>query len=168
MTQKHLRSCVDLADRAKSLGSEELFVETYPFPFLVVLPAELWETTGYRTIDRSSGRASDVVRTAPLTKRTGSNAFSSMITIGRTENNDVILKAPGVSKFHAFVSAMGSSYTLTDGGSTFGTWVNSVRLESRVASDPLRCGDEIRLGESVRLTFYTSAGLYKALGSLAP
>src|SRR5205814_569075 len=42
-------------------------------------------------------------RTLVCPVRKTTRAFPSMITIGRTSNNDVVLNDVGISKFHAFI-----------------------------------------------------------------
>jgi hypothetical protein len=57
----------------------------------------------------------------------------------------------GVSRQHAQIS-FSSNYTISDTGSTNGTWLNQARLTAHKAY-VLRSGDEIRLG-TLRLTVY--------------
>lgn len=65
------------------------------------------------------------------------------ITIGRHEDNTIVLDNPRVSSYHARVDKAGSDYVLTDLQSTNGTLVNNENVFSR----RLQHGDRIRIGE---------------------
>ncbi len=103
---------------------------------------------------------------ARIRKREGANAFGIMVTIGRARNNDVEINSPDVSKFHAYVmfGAAPGEATLTDAGSTYGTFVGARQLKAREDRVPLRPGDEVRVG-SVRMTFHTPGSFYDFLKS---
>ena len=102
---------------------------------------------------------------ATIRKRPGANAFSGMVTIGRARNNDIEVKSAGVSKFHAYVLVDRDGTTsLTDAGSTNGTFVNDEQVEERGRIE-LRPGDQILLG-SVRGHFHTPVSLYDYLQSV--
>jgi len=58
---------------------------------------------------------------------------------------------PAVSRRHAEIRGSASGYVIVDLGSTNGTVVNG-RVIARHQETPLADGDEIRLGESCRLT----------------
>lgn len=57
------------------------------------------------------------------------------VTIGRKESNDVIIANLGVSGTHARVDSVADQYTLTDVGSTNGTFVNKELITSRILKD---------------------------------
>ena len=84
----------------------------------------------------------------------------SSLTIGRLEKCDVTIDDHTVSSEHAALSLDGSVWTLTDLGSTNGTFVD----EARVEAEPRTLGDgcSVRVGET-RLLF-TDAD---AMGSMA-
>ncbi|MBV8374230.1 MAG: FHA domain-containing protein, partial [Candidatus Eremiobacteraeota bacterium] len=71
--------------------------------------------------------------------------------IGRSEDNDVFLVDPSVSRTHAIVEIEGSEPVVRDLGSTNGTYVNGERVEAR----PLRDGDELTFGNT-RMRFEAS------------
>src|SRR5690242_2597304 len=54
--------------------------------------------------------------------------FPSMITVGRTQNNDIVVPDTAISKFHAFFRLDGKSVELADAGSRNGTFVDNRRL----------------------------------------
>jgi hypothetical protein len=74
---------------------------------------------------------------------------SSGVVLGRSRQSDVMVDDPNVSRAHAEVRPHGSSWVLTDLGSTNGT-----RLNGRRVSQPevLKPGDEIEVGTTT-LTF---------------
>ena len=100
------------------------------------------------------------LRLAPLTKRPGANSFSMMITVGRTENNDIVLKHTMVSKFHAYFRTLGENFTLVDAGSLNGTWLDGKRCAPE-RSYPLKSGSQIKLGGAVIAEFMTPADLFQ-------
>jgi len=71
------------------------------------------------------------------------------VTIGREDYNAFPLKERGVSRLHAKIERTAEGYTISDMGSTNGTFVNGERIERRL----LRDGDVIRIGRA-RLTFH--------------
>jgi len=65
--------------------------------------------------------------------RSGTTPFADMVSVGRVEGNDIVIRHATVSKIHAFFSEVEpGSWTLTDKGSTNGTWVGGVRLQPDV------------------------------------
>src|SRR5262249_7924973 len=67
--------------------------------------------------------------------------FPSMITVGRTDNNDLVVPDEQISKFHAFFRLVGDRVELSDADSRNGTFVGTRRLEPRGASVPLVAND---------------------------
>jgi hypothetical protein len=65
--------------------------------------------------------------------------------IGRSEECDVFLVDPSVSRTHAIVELVEGEPSLRDLGSTNGTFVNGARVEARA----LRAGDELMFGNTV-------------------
>ena len=63
----------------------------------------------------------------------------NLVFLGRSENNDLIIKSKGVSYRHAKIERVGSRYKLLDLSGTGNTFVNNRRVEQRM----LRDGDEI-------------------------
>jgi hypothetical protein len=63
--------------------------------------------------------------------------------IGRNEDNDIVLQAPTVGRFHAIVQQIGdAAYSITDQSSTNGTLVNNRKIDTSTLCD----GDVISLG----------------------
>ena len=71
------------------------------------------------------------------------------ITVGRSEDNDVVLPDSRVSAVHALLERLGPHWSVRDLGSRNGTEVNGQRL---MAERVLHPGDEIHVGAS-RLIF---------------
>ncbi len=77
--------------------------------------------------------------------------FPSMITVGRTANNDIVVPDVSVSKFHAFFRTADGTLTLADAGSKNGTQVRGEPLAAKGAGVAVQPGDSVKLGE-VELT----------------
>ena len=69
------------------------------------------------------------------------------ITIGRDEDNGIIIDNLAVSSYHAKIDKVGPDYFLTDLQSTNGTFVN----DQRVVTHKLSHGDNITVGKHVFL-----------------
>lgn len=65
------------------------------------------------------------------------------LKIGRAEENDVVLKDDGISRFHARLLLDNGSLWLQDAGSRNGVFVNGVRVTGHQA---LRVDDTIKVG----------------------
>ncbi|MBI5511708.1 MAG: FHA domain-containing protein [Deltaproteobacteria bacterium] len=92
--------------------------------------------------------------------RTSSKTNSpGFVSIGRTENNDIVINDVSVSKFHAFCRLNGDgSVVILDSGSSNGTFVNDIAVPRHGSGEPvhLSTGDTVRLG-TVRLSFLPHA-----------
>lgn len=65
-----------------------------------------------------------------------------VVTIGRRQDNDVVIAEPRVSRSHAQIEKRGSDYYIVDLGSSHGTYVNGQATKEY----RLRAGDRIELG----------------------
>jgi pSer/pThr/pTyr-binding forkhead associated (FHA) protein len=97
----------------------------------------------------------------PLAKKPGAS-FPDMITVGRTGNNDVVLRDVTVSRLHAFFRRRDERWVLADAGSKNGTAVDGESLQPRRERD-LASGTGVRIGD-LELTFYTAHDLFDMLG----
>lgn len=95
-------------------------------------------------------------------KKTERNPFQNMVTLGRAQNNDVIVPLSTVSKLHAILAHGPDGWTITDQRSTNGTMVDDERLE-HPASAPLSDGTVVRFGPDVTAKFFTPPGLFEFL-----
>lgn len=66
-------------------------------------------------------------------RKRSEGAFSRLIGIGRTRNNDIVLPMAKVSKYHAYIQKdpETAAYTIADAGSKNGTLVDGIMLASR-------------------------------------
>jgi ABC transport system ATP-binding/permease protein len=69
------------------------------------------------------------------------------VTVGRADDNDLVLADPEVSRHHTRLEPDGHGWRAIDLGSTNGTWVNGVRLNAAI----LGVGDDVAFGD-VRYT----------------
>ncbi len=76
------------------------------------------------------------------------------LTIGRHEDNDIVIENPYISRYHAQIISEGKRHLIRDVGSTSGTFANGERITQR----RMKNGDCIRLGRGrgVELHFYSS------------
>ncbi|MGE0708592.1 MAG: FHA domain-containing protein [Planctomycetota bacterium] len=98
----------------------------------------------------------------PVKKREGGNAFTSMITVGRAPNNDVVLHDPSVSKFHAYFTQREGGLHVIDAGATNFTKLNGAQLAPNKPSAALGSGDLLDFGD-VRARFLDARGLFDYL-----
>lgn len=75
---------------------------------------------------------------------TKTHPLGAVTTIGRAETCDICLPDPSVSRRHAEIRKIGSTFVLTDLGSTNGTMVNGARIAERALTD----GDRITVGRT--------------------
>ena len=86
-----------------------------------------------------------VILTGPQTGR--KVPLSSSLVLGRGDDADVRIPHQSVSRAHARIMRAGDGYVVHDLGSSNGTYVNGVRVESK----ELAAGDRIQLGARVVL-----------------
>jgi hypothetical protein len=72
------------------------------------------------------------------------------VSIGREEDNEVVLPDRRISRRHAVIEREGDRYYIRDCGSKNGTFVNGNLLQARV---PLKDGDAIQIATGFTLTF---------------
>jgi hypothetical protein len=75
----------------------------------------------------------------------------TVITVGRHPDSNLVLADPNVSRNHAEIRPQGDRYVVVDLGSTNGTRVNGVRVDTQVLED----GDELTFGNT-RMRFEAS------------
>ena len=144
----------DWGDLALTFNRDQ-FAARFRHPFLystqkLLQPERPQQTVKYdvtqlvKTIDpnRPEGEGGPLV--FPILKV--QQAFPSMITVGRTQNNDIIVDDVQVSKFHAFFRIDGARIQLVDAGSSNGTRLRGDKLAPRAAPAPVRSGDLVAFG----------------------
>lgn len=159
-----------------TLGRDEFLASAAPAA-LVRYRSQRWNRsamgTKTLTFDQDHGETMDEVLAGgrfsaeptemelyPLAKKPGAS-FPDRITIGRTENNDVVIADPSVSRLHAYVR-QANGWVIADAGSKNGSWLGLDALEPRREA-ALASGTVIRLGD-VELTFHRSSDLFELLG----
>jgi len=126
----------------------EQFVVAHPFLFLFGQAAPLREagqegggdfdeatSAGGPSAPPEEGTASILV--LPICKTVAT--FPSMISVGRTANNDLVIPDPHVSRMHAYFQQDGEHLVLIDAGSQHGTSVDGQRLGP---NRPVRVGPD--------------------------
>jgi hypothetical protein len=78
---------------------------------------------------------------APLVKV--QELYPSMIMLGRTENNDIVVGDTSISKFHAFFRIAPGKIEVADAGSRNGTFVGGQKLEPKQLA-LVKPGDRVR------------------------
>jgi hypothetical protein len=66
-------------------------------------------------------------------------------SIGYAKDNDIVLDASTVSRYHAVIQRRIGAYTVTDLESTNGTFVNGLRIKNPIG---LKRGDDVRFGDA--------------------
>jgi hypothetical protein len=100
---------------------------------------------------------------APLVKVR--ETFPSMIMLGRTLNNDIVVGDTSISKFHAFFRVGPGSVEVADAGSRNGTFVGKRRLEPRGASATVQLRDQLAFG-AVEFQLFDARGCWEWLRQL--
>jgi hypothetical protein len=157
--------------------SQTDFALAHPFPFLVSAAPTKRITGPVPTL-----RADDMPTTieirpqlaerprAPgeprlvLPVRKIQDSFPSMITVGRTKNNDVVLIDLMVSKFHAYFRLVDGAWLLADAGSVNGTRIGEVALPPKGMPQPVHFGDRVTFGDRT-LSFLDAAAAWQTLRS---
>ena len=132
-------------------------------------PADLgrMSTGAFRLAELKKSKAAGNERGRPLVLplKKVQSTFPSMITVGRTDNNDLVVPDEQISKFHAFFRLVGDRVELSDAGSRNGTFVGTRRLESRGASAPLRANDGFAFA-AVEFQLFDARGCWEWLRQL--
>jgi hypothetical protein len=74
-----------------------------------------------------------------------SDTFPHMISVGRTNNNDLVVPDMSISKLHAFFSHSPRGFEVADAGSKNGTWLGGEPLQPRQPR-LIKLGDRLRFG----------------------
>lgn len=92
-----------------------------------------------------------------LKKSLTPNAFALGVTIGRTENNDLVIYDNSVSRFHAYFQQdpRTHEWKVADAESKNGTWLGTVKLLPKVGY-AVPDGAQLRVGD-ITLVYFTPA-----------
>jgi hypothetical protein len=88
----------------------------------------------------------------------------SMISVGRTANNDIVINDVQISKFHALFRVRGNDLEIEDAGSVNGTRVGTVQI-AKGQPKVVRNGDRIGFG-TVELKLFDTEAAWHALRSM--
>ena len=151
--------------------SREEFVSIFPHPFLVGDGALRAPRIG-RTITFEAGATFNAdekalakgaqLKRLVLPVQKSHVTFPSMITVGRTKNNDVVIADVLVSKFHAFFRHLGAEYELADAGSQNGTRIGDELLQPKGPAVRVHSGDVIHFAQ-LRFRFLDAAVFWDEL-----
>jgi hypothetical protein len=153
------------------------FSAAHPHPFLIAASGlESKPGSQLRTIRMAGGAALEAALKAERRRiasgvrsptvipvRKVQSTFSTMISVGRANSNDVVVPDALVSNFHAvFRQLEGGTWALADAGSANGTRIGERQLPPKGTPEPVHPGDRITFGVSV-FRFLDAAGLWAAL-----
>ena len=147
------------------------FVSAFSHPFLVGEGALHQPRTG-RTftfeagntfnVDEQTLARRDAGKRLVLAVRKVHATFPSMITVGRTKNNDVVIADVLISKFHAFFRLIDAHHELADAGSQNGTRLGERILVPKGPAVRVGSGDVLHFAQ-LRFRFLDAAGCWDAL-----
>ena len=89
---------------------------------------------------------------------------ATVLTIGSSPDNQLVIDDVKVSAHHAEIRPEGQRYSITDLGSTHGTYVNSQRLDWNTAY-PLAPGSGITIGDTTFMYEEGNAEIRRVFGS---
>ena len=156
--------------REAAVRTRQQFIADFPHPFLIG-EAVLHQPRPGRTLtfesghtfsadEQQLGRAERAKLVLAVKKR--HESFPSMVTVGRTKNNDVVLSDFLISKLHAFFRIVDQHYELADAGSQNGTRVGEKVLEPKGPAMRLKSGDVIHFAQ-LRFRFLDAGPCWDAL-----
>jgi len=147
---------------AHPTGEPSVFIERHPEPALHVgglpsfqrLPSATSEFTTQFAEPGSGGPGAPTEHEGGLLRlmKDGGGSGGAMITLGRTNNNDLVLPDERVSKFHGYFQRIGEGWTFTDAGSTNGTCIDGSPIVP-MRPYPLDAGSTLLLSSEVTLVF---------------
>ncbi len=147
---KQVLAISELKKEFGKVGADE-FRKKYAHSFLVLRysPQDDSDWIDIKTVETSTKKLSqEADHTVPILavalQKSDRNTYSSKITVGRAKNNDIVIRAPKISKLHcAFrLKKRGRAFELVDMGSSNGTWLNGTRLSKNEASK-IKDGDRV-------------------------
>jgi hypothetical protein len=143
--------CRELADAAREHARDEGYGFMGPVEVEMAGDAKL-HTGAFQIIGRlveGAGGAGAGSIVLPSGERF--SLTETVITIGRHPESNMVLADPNVSRNHAEIRPQGDRFVVVDLGSTNGSRVNGVRVDTQVLED----GDEITFGNT-RMRFEAS------------
>ena len=170
VAQERVRaSCVAL--------SREAFEELYPHPLLWVTlppgmsppaspalaPAESFRQTLVEdSVEADAAAAAAFINKVGLIKKRPNSLFPNMISLGRAEDNDLVVALGTISKLHAYFLVSEEKWSLTDWTSTNGTKCDMEPLTPRQGLS-LESGASLSFGKEFTARFMFPGHLYDEL-----
>lgn len=145
--------------------SEAEFVAEHPDPCLLIDPFVQEEEPHLVTSAGEQGGGNVPFVLPVRSRQEGGHGYGTRITVGRTGNNDVVLKSSDVSKIHGFFVRDEDETSFADAHSSYGTKINGQEVRAGQRRQ-LTNGTILELA-SIRTTFFTPRGLYLHLNSLS-
>ncbi len=147
----HDSLCRELGDAAREHARDEGYAFMGPVEVSLVVDETL-HTGAFEIVGRmAEGQGGAGAGSIVLPNGDRFSLTESVITIGRNPDSNLVLADPNVSRNHAEIRPRGERFEVVDLGSTNGTRVNGVRLDSQVLED----GDEVSFGNT-RMRFEAS------------
>ena len=149
------RLLADFAEDAVSLSPAE-FAEQHGTSFLVLQGDRDKLRAAMKPVNTEISIPDNAAPSGPLSldfivfsiRRGPRSQFPDFVSVGRTENNDIVVDDVSVSKFQAFIRIVDGVPTLLDADSSNGTFVDDQRLPGRRGDPvPLKVGSRVRFGQ---------------------
>lgn len=86
-------------------------------------------------------------QTMVLPVRKVQSTFPSMITVGRTANNDIVIGDINISRFHAYFRVFPDRIEIADAGSANGTFVEGKRLPAKGTAQLVIPGETVAFAQ---------------------
>lgn len=143
--------CRELGDAAREHARDEGYAFMGPVEIDLVVDDRLrtgaFQITGRMVEGEGGSGAGSLV----LPSGDRFSLTDAVVTVGRHPDCNLVLADPNVSRNHAELRPQGDRYAVVDLGSTNGTRVNGVRVDTQVLQD----GDEVSFGNT-RMRFEAS------------
>ena len=120
-----------------------------------------------RELDNSAEASSDATLLVQGGPRNGEviSLTSEITTLGRQQDNDIVVDDPAVSRSHSAIVAGQSGYRMRDLGSTNGTFVNVRKLPAETATSVFP-DDTLRFGRATGYYLMDAKGFFQYLQTL--
>lgn len=143
--------CRELGDAAREHARDEGYA--FMGPVEVELRVDERLRTGAFQIDGRMAEGQGGTGAGSLVLPSGDRfpLHDAVVTVGRHPDCNLVLADPNVSRNHAEIRPQGDRYAVVDLGSTNGTRINGVRVDTQVLQD----GDEVSFGNT-RMRFEAS------------
>jgi hypothetical protein len=130
-------------------GGQLPFLDLHPSPFLVFISGPKSDVNPMNMVTDITDRTD---QDEPLVAKYGDYVFAihksdrnfdeSRISVGRARSNDIVIRSPKVSKYHAAFRSEGDRFLIEDLGSANGTRVNGRPVKSGEPAE-VKSGDRI-------------------------